>query len=217
MTTFSHNEPFHLDSLIALPFDRAAKLAGISAWRLNHWDSTNVVVASIRRRVGRFRPIRLYTFADLEGLLVAAQLRRKVPLQQIRRVVDHLKSRGYERPLSELRFAIVAGEIHFQHPDGTWEGDKAPDQTVMIEVIVIYMEEIRSIIRKGIGRPEDAEGRIERKRGRQGRRPVFASTRIPVETVTRRLALGHTSRQIMESYPDLTEKDIAKARELASV
>lgn len=69
MTTLSYDDSFSLDSLIALPFDRAAKLAGISTWRLNHWDTSRVVVASIRRRVGKLRPIRLYTLADLEGLM----------------------------------------------------------------------------------------------------------------------------------------------------
>jgi hypothetical protein len=55
-----------------------------------------------------------------------------MPLQTIRRVVRHLRSRGYNEPLRELRFATVDREIYFQHPDGTWEGDLRPDQIIRL-------------------------------------------------------------------------------------
>ena len=40
-------------------------------------------------------------------------------LQTIRRVVRHLRARGYNEPLRKLRFATVGREIYFQHLDGT--------------------------------------------------------------------------------------------------
>ncbi len=47
-------------------------------------------------------------------------------LQRIRRLVRHLRSRDYAAPLRELTFATVGREIYFQHPDGSWEGDRDP-------------------------------------------------------------------------------------------
>jgi len=68
---------------------------------------------------------------------VVATLRteREMSLQHIRRVVGHLRSRGYEEPLRELRFATLGREIYFQHPDGSWEGDLRPDQIVLVKTI----------------------------------------------------------------------------------
>ena len=68
--------------------------------------------------------MRLYGYQDLLALLVVSALRTEwdMSLQTIRRVVRHLRSRGYNEPLRELRFATGGREIYFQHPDGTLEG-----------------------------------------------------------------------------------------------
>ena len=67
---------------------------------------------------------RLYGFLDLLALLVASELNdRGVSVQHLREVVGHLKSRGYDRPLSQLTFATISNRVYFQHDDGTWEGD----------------------------------------------------------------------------------------------
>lgn len=216
MTTISYGMDYsELDDLIALPGERAVSLAKITMRKLRYWDLTNLVRPSVRRRVNARQTIRLYTFDDLVALFVTAQLRqRKFPLQKIRKVVQHLRERGYSEPLSELRFATCGDEIYFRHPDGSWEGDLKPDQTVIVEVIDLDL--IRSLIREGIGRPTDAAGKIERRRGRMGRTPVFAGTRIPVKFVIERLQYGQSPAQVMEAYPDLTPADIEAARSYAA-
>ena len=92
---------------------------------------------SIKRRLSDHNTLRLYSYQDLLALLVVSALRieRDMSLQTIRRVVRHLRSRGYNEPLREVKFATVGREIYFQHPDGTWEGDLQPDQIILEEVI----------------------------------------------------------------------------------
>jgi uncharacterized protein (DUF433 family) len=140
---------------------------------------------------------------------------RNFSLQQIRKVVNHLRSRGYVEPLRELKFATAGNEIYVQHPDGEWEGGRSPDQIVFYQVI--NLDPIRARIREAAStRPKDTYGKIERRRGRVGSKPVFAGTRIPVDTVTRRLQHGFPPDQVIEAYPDLTPADIVAAQRHAA-
>lgn len=68
--------------------------------RLRYWEQAGLVVPSIRRRLGARHTIRLYGYQDLLALLVVAALRtdQEMSLQKIRRVVGHLRSRGYQAP-----------------------------------------------------------------------------------------------------------------------
>ena len=97
--------------------------------RLRYWEEVGLVVPSIKHRLSDHNTVRLYSYQDLLALLVVTALRtsRDMSLQKIRRVVTHLRSRGYQAPLRELKFTTVGDEIYFQHPDGTWEGDLRPD------------------------------------------------------------------------------------------
>jgi uncharacterized protein (DUF433 family) len=211
VTTVSIGDDYGaLDDLIALPGEKAVDLAKVTLRKLRYWDITNLVRPSISKRVNARQTVRLYDFNDLIALFVTAQLRqRKFTLQHVRKVVEHLRSRGYAEPLAELRFATCGDQIYFRHPDGSWEGDIQPDQTVIAEVIDLGM--IRSIIRAGVGRSAETAGRIERRRGRQGRRPVFAGTRIPLDAVVGRLNHGQSPAEVLEAYPDLTPEDIELA------
>lgn len=89
--------------------------------RLRYWEETGLVVSSIERRLSPKNTVRLYSFQDLLSLLVVAELRteRDMSLQHIRRVVEHLRPRGYEVPLRELTFATLGQEIYFRHSDGS--------------------------------------------------------------------------------------------------
>lgn len=203
-----------LDDLIALPEKRAAALAGVSTRMLLYWSVKGIVEPGIRRRLSLRTGVRLYTFQDTVSLLVAATLRKRgFSLHHVRRVVLHLRSRGYEAPLRELRFATFGKEIYFQHPTGEWEGGARPDQTVLSEVIDLAL--IRALVRAGARRPATSAGKIERRRGSVGSKPVFAGTRIPVDTVSQWLAHGFGPADVIEAYPDLTEADVDAARQYA--
>lgn len=209
MTTAAY-EPNMVD-LLAAPASLARELAEISWRRMAYWDARGLVRPGVRRKLSPARFVSLYNFDDLVALLVLAKLRRRnMSLQQLRSVVEHLRSRGYEKPLVELTFATHGREIYFQHPDGTWEGGRVPDQTVIREVIPL--EAIRSRILQGLPTRQARPGETEKVRGRVGSKPVFAGTRIPVSTVARWIEHGASVDDILNAYPQLQAADIERAR-----
>jgi DNA-binding transcriptional MerR regulator len=200
------------EEVLALPDTQARQLAGVSMRRLRYWEQAGLVVPSIKRRLSQHNIVRLYGYQDLLALLVVAALRtdQEMSLQKIRRVVRHLRSRGYQAPLRELRFTTVGGEIYFQHHDGTWEGDLRPDQLVLAEVI--HMDPLRLRIDEAARRPAGDAGRVDRRRGVHASAPVFAGTRIRVATVQRYLQHGHGTGAILAAFPDLRAEDVDEAR-----
>jgi DNA-binding transcriptional MerR regulator len=203
------------EELLAFPDTRVAKIARISLRRLRYWEENGLVTPSIKRQLSPHNTVRLYSFQDLLSLLVVSELRteRDMSLQHIRRLVKHLQSRGYESPLRELKFATVGREIYFQHPDGAWEGDIRPDQIVLEKTI--HLDPLRARIDAATRRPAKDAGRVVRRRGVHGSKPIFAGTRIPVAAVQNYLQAGYEPEAIIEEYPSLTEADIEAAKRLA--
>ncbi len=199
------------EELLAVPIETAARLAAVSVQRVRYWDQTRLVVPSVRRQHGRI-VLRLYGFQDLVELLaVAAMLRSPgISLQHVRKVVAYLHKRGYEAPLREVRYAVAGGEVFFLEKDGNWAGGRAPDQ--IVEHRVLPLEEIRDRIRQAPKRPANAAGRIVRRRRVAGFQPVFEGTRIPVRAIVEYLERGYSTGKILESFPELTPKDIEVAR-----
>jgi DNA-binding transcriptional MerR regulator len=200
-----------LQSELAMPAERAARLAGVSARQLAYWESKGLLRPSIVLRLGPRSNVRLYSFTDLLQLLVVAELRGYYPLQQIRRLIEHMRSRGYSEPLRELRFSRLGKEIFVQHPDGAWEGDLQPDQIVFEHVV--RLGPLAQRVWQEAGRSESQVGAIERRRGRLGSKPVFAGTRIPVETVRQYLERGYSTAAVIEAFPTLTPQDVDAARQ----
>jgi uncharacterized protein (DUF433 family)/DNA-binding transcriptional MerR regulator len=204
------------EELIAFPDIRAARLAHVSVGRLRYWENTQLVVPSVKRQISARNTVRLYSFQDMLALLVVALLRtdRGMSLQHIRRVVAFLRSRGYTEPLRELRWATLGREIYFQHPDGSWEGDLRPDQIVMWETI--QLELLRSRISDAAHDRGGRAGQIVTRRGVMGSKPIFAGTRILVDTIQSYLAAGYDDAAILGEYPSLTPADIQAARNHAA-
>jgi len=190
----------------ALPLEKAARLAGLSQRRLRYWADTGLVAPSIEHSFGPRNTVRLYAFTDLLQLLVATELRGRLPLQHIRRVVDRLQVKGYATPLGQLTFATLGQQIYFQHPDGTWEGDVVPDQIVIHEVI--NLERLASRVHGAARRPASDVGRTEARRRHLGSKEVFAGTRVPVTTVRGYLERGHTPQEVLAAFPSLREADL---------
>jgi DNA-binding transcriptional MerR regulator len=182
--------------------------------RLRYWEETGLVVPSIRRQLSPKNTVRLYSFQDLLALLVVAELRteRDMSLQHIRRVVEHLRSRGYEAPLRELTFATLGQEIYFQHSDGTWEGDLRPDQFVLEKIL--RLDPLRTRITRAAQRQASDAGRVVKQRGVHASAPVFAGTRIRVSTVQDYLRHGYDAEAILEAFPDLKAADVDEASRL---
>jgi uncharacterized protein (DUF433 family)/DNA-binding transcriptional MerR regulator len=202
--------PYATSSELAVPDKRAAKLAHISLRQLHYWDQTGLVVPSIKQQISQRNTVRLYSFQDLLSLLVAAQLRNRISLQHIRRIVGYLNRRGFAEPLRELHFATHGQQVFFQYPDGSWSGDPLPDQVIFHQVI--ELEALRAKIPAVTERDPKSVGRLVRRRGVMGSKPIFADTRIPVETVRRYLDAGCDTDAILAEYPSLTADDVEAAR-----
>jgi len=200
------------DDDLAVTEARAARMVGFSVRRLRAWASRNIVGPGVERQLSQRNIVRLYRFQDLVELHVARELldQGRSP-QQIRKVVHHLRSR-YEAPLRELRFAVKGERIYFQHPDGTWEGDRVPDQIVLHSVL--DLDAIRSLVRRAVA-PDLQErrvGKLVQRRGVVGGKPVFGGTRIPVTAIEPYLRRGLPDERILEAFPLLTAADIEAAR-----
>jgi len=202
------------EEFLAFPDTRARQLAKVSMRRLRYWEETGLVVPSIERQLSPKNTVRLYSFQDLLSLLVVAELRtqRDMSLQHVRRVVEHLRSRGYEAPLRQLTFATLGQEIYFQHSDGSWEGDLRPDQRVLEKVL--HLDPLRTRITRAAGRQASEAGQVIKKRGVHASAPVFAGTRIGVSTVQEYLQRGYETDAILEAFPDLKPADVAEAARL---
>jgi len=199
------------DRVLAVSRDSAASIAGLTRRQVDYWASTGLVAPTTDRRLSPARRVRLYSFVDLLALVVAAELRsRGTSLQHIRQIVAHLRSRGYDQPLTQLRFATLGNRVYFQHADGSWEGDVAADQLVIHDVL--NLELVRRRIIDGVRRDRTLAGAVEQRRGTLGGKPVLAGTRIPVDTVRRYLEAGRPVSEVLLAFPSLTEADINAVR-----
>ncbi|MFG1927754.1 DUF433 domain-containing protein [Cryptosporangium sp. NPDC048952] len=196
---------------LAVNRESAARLAQLSLRQVDYWAKSALIVPTVDEHLGPGRRVRLYGFVDLLAMMVAATLKeRGISLQHIRAVVDHLQRRGYQQPLTEVRWATIGNRIYFQHDDGGWEGDLSPDQTVLSEVL--NLDVLRARISTATERPGGTAGQIEKRRGVRAGKAVVAGTRVPVDTVRRYLAAGRTVEEIIESFPVLTATDVDAVR-----
>lgn len=197
------------DDLVGVSARRAAAIAAISHDRLRRWEKYGLVSPSVVSQVGG-KTVRLYGFQQLVELLVVRELER-VPthVRKLRRVLKDLRI-GYEHPWTELRFAHDAGELYWQHPDGSWAGDRAPNQQVLVETIDLKL--IRATVRESVRRDPATVGRVEKRRNVLGSKLVIAGTRTPVSAVQEYIEAGYDNRDILVAYPHLSEEDISAVR-----
>jgi DNA-binding transcriptional MerR regulator len=205
-----------IEDTLAVSDKRAAQLAGISMKQLRHWEKTGLIVPSVRQQISPRNTVRLYSFQDLVQLLVAAELRHRpgISLQHIRRLVSHLRTREFEAPLRELKFATHGRDIYINYPDGSWSGDPAADQLIYRQAIAL--DEVAAKIDRVKDRDPRAVGQVTSRRGVHRSKPVFAGTRIPVATVQRYLDAGYDTAAIIREYPSLTPADVEAARRQAA-
>jgi len=112
--------------------------------------------------------------------------------------------------LTELRFAVVGRKLYFEHPDGNWEHDRRPGQIVLDQVL--NLEPMRAKISKAGARDKSTVGKVERRRGAMGSKPLVAGTRVPVATVQRYLDAGKSIEDVLAAFPVLEKADVEVIR-----
>lgn len=191
--------------------DRAAALAEVRPARLDYWAARGLILPSVNERLTPRRAIKLYSYMELLAVLIVAEMRRRgVSLQHIRAVVDRVRGRGVENPLTEIRYAVVGGRLYLQDADGNWEDGQVPGQGVVPQVL--DLRPLQARIRASLDRPKQTVGVVERRRGTLGSQEVIAGTRIPVQTIRHFLDDGRSTAEILENYPLLTPEDVEAVR-----
>jgi uncharacterized protein (DUF433 family) len=208
--------------LISFTLDQVLGLTGISRRQLTYWIETDVVRPRLDVK-GRSGKVRLFTFADLLEVRVAAWLRDLISLQYIRRIVERLREEGPTfGPLASVRFGVfehvseerTSREIVMQRPDGSWESTKKPGQLIL--ELDLPLRNLREELETSIARKRTRRGlvgKVERRRGVMGSTPVLAGTRVPTSALWRLHNSGYGVAQILESYPGLTAEDVRAALE----
>lgn len=198
------------DGRIGVPPRVAARVIGVSEERLRRWNAAGLVIPTATIQIGE-RQRWSYGLEDIvQGRIVRQLEDRDVHIRAIRRIVEAARS-AVHVPLSSLRWGTSAGEAFVQYPDEQWVGSREPSQAVIIETLNLDL--VRDEVRRAVTqRPPEAVGKIERRRGTLGFKPVFAGTRIPVEAVVAYLRRDRPDSDILEAFPDLTPDDLRVAR-----
>ena len=212
------------DRVLVFTRSRAATLSGLSERQLDYWRKTDLLEPSTSEQVSPYRSVHLYDFADMLELLTIAELHKHdVPTRRIRSIVDRMRDKGYERPLTQIRYGVAerpsskSGKrsrrrllVVLTFEDGTTEGDDMPGQ--LIAEGAVDVQAIRGRLRRSTERDDEQVGKVEKRRGALGNKQLFAGTRIPVATVRRYLADGAQLGEILEAFPALRAEDVDAAR-----
>jgi DNA-binding transcriptional MerR regulator len=200
-----------MSPLLAFTGLQVQRLTDLSPRVLRYWEETGVFKASYVDERPRRPYRRIYTFRDLVSLRTLALLRKRVPLDELRRLGEYL-SAHYEAPWAELRFGVAGRRIVFPDPvTGEWVVARPRGQTVipiMIEEIARTTAAETATLRDR--RPEQI-GKLARHRHVAHNSWVIDGTRIPTSAVWHFHEAGYDTNGIIREYPDLTAADVEAA------
>lgn len=209
----SKTQPHHDNVLMIFTTDQVARLAGISRGRLRYWEKTGTFEPTYIDSPYPGPYTRIYSFQDLVNLRAIARLRVDfgIELDELRNVTTYLRDHR-DTPWSELAVRVYGTHLVFRDPEsGQWISAKPIGQlTFEMEFLNVRNESEREA-RRLMRRSEDQYGVISRNRNVMSNRPVFAGTRIPVETVIRFYRAGYDRAEILDQYPTLVDADIDAA------
>ncbi len=187
--------------------DQVRGLSGLSLRQIRYWNKTGFFKPSAHG--GLF-----YSFRDLVGLRTIANLRKTVPLQELRKIGEWLAT-WHDTPWASLRFYLSGKNVYVQEPQSGAHITRLPEGQVGIPILMSEIaDEVAEEVRRARTRPADTLGQITKRRGVARNQAVIAGTRIPVTLITQMLEDGETAAQIVEQYPALTAEDVEAVRKL---
>jgi uncharacterized protein (DUF433 family) len=101
--------------------------------------------------------------------------------------------------------------VVFFNPETDRKEDVVSGQGILEIPLEVVQRDMERAVRSLWKRDKANVGKIVRKRGVAGSRPIIAGTRVPVEAIKAFGESGYTIQQIREQYPSLTEADIEAA------
>jgi len=186
------------------------RLTELSERQLSYWDRTRFFSPSYASENRRSAFSRVYSFEDLIGLRVIAILRKRIPLQTLRRTAEDL-SKYHERPWSGLVLYVAGKKVYFKEPQGDQIRKAGSPQIVFPLSLDRVAEDMSAKANALRNRRAEQIGQIERNRNVVHNAWVVASTRIPTKTVWRYYQAGFDAAAIIRDYPLLTDVDVSEA------
>jgi len=198
--------------VLAFTTEHVCRLTGLSTRQVRYWDDTGFFSPTLVDGFRKGAFARIYSFRDVVGLRTIGIIRKKVPLQELRRVGEWLRQH-YETPWSSLRLGLAGRKVIFFDPVSGIPTEARAGQ----EVFDVALEEIASDMRNAALRLRDREpeqiGKIVRNRYVVHNAWTVAGTRIPSEAIWNFHRAGYDTAAILKEYPRLTDKDVKAAVE----
>jgi uncharacterized protein (DUF433 family) len=203
-----------MSELLAFTAEHVARLTGLSERQLRYWDKTGFFPATLLHDERQRTFGRIYSFRDVVGLRVIAMLRKRLPLQELRRVGAWLYEHVHDTPWSSLRLALAGREVVFFDPvTGLPMSARSGGQIVLHLDLEPIANEMRNEADKLRERRPDQLGKVVRHRNVVHRAYVIAGTRIPTTAIWSFHSEGFTTEDIIREYPRLTPDDVRAAIE----
>lgn len=196
--------------IIAFSPEQTARLTGLSLRQLAYWDKTGFFSPSYP--AGETRAfLRIYSFRDVVGLRAIAQLRKQVPLQELRRV-GYWLSQHHETPWASLTLYVLGRKIAFADPaSGVVTEARGNGQTLMTIGLEPIARDVQAATAKMRERRPEQIGQVAQRRNVSHNEPVMAGTRIPTSSIYAFHSAGYDTEAILREYPQLTAADVAIA------
>lgn len=193
--------------------EHAEQLTGISRAQLRRWDRIGFLQPSyaLDDRGAPFS--RMYSFRDLVALRVLNDLRnnKKVPLQHLRKVAEHLSHLGDAKWTSTTLW-VLGRRVVFEDPATKLKTEVVSGQRVLDIPLRVVISDTKRAIQALNRRGGDDLGRVVRSRFVMQNEPVFSGTRVPVAAVRRYLDAGYSAEKVIREFPQLTAADVEAAR-----
>lgn len=202
-----------LDNVIAaFSAEQVERLTGLTKSRLLYWDRTGFFAPSYADDDRRSPYSRIYSFRDVVGLRTLWRLTEEfhVTLQHLRKVAEKLSHLANDLWSAQVLY-VLERKVVFDETGAGRLREVLSGQYVNGLALGEVISDMRRAVDQLRQRRDDQIGQITRSRFVNHNAAVIAGTRIPISAIRDFDAAGYTVQQIVEEYPDLTERDIAAA------
>lgn len=206
------SEPDSTSLVMAFTAEQAARLTGISPGQLVAWDAEGFFAPSLGAPQRGVAHARIYTFRDLAALRVINALRNnhRCSMAHLRDVKRKLTELGEREWLSTTLY-VLNKRVIFDNPTTGTREEIVSGQGVVPIPLASVTGDLRRDVRLLQQRDGADIGKIERRRGIAGSRPVIAGTRIPIEALQSLRNAGRSIEDILDDYPSLARQDVERA------
>lgn len=200
--------------IAAFSEEHTVRLTGVTLSQLRYWNRSEFFIPTFISTDWSTSFGRVYSFRDIVSLRVLNVLRNQygVALQHLRVVSEKLAHLSDDR-WTGVRLYVLRKRVVWEEPGTEKPQEIATGQYVVPSILLdVVMSDTKDAIQSSLNvRGPEQVGHIEKSRFVNHNDAVMAGTRIRVRAIKRFSAAGYSVDQIVNEYPDLTEKDIISA------